>query len=200
MRANDIVRTLLSLGALAVVAPTARAQAADAPPAAQPQALKVEQQQTEHLSDKEKLARTEDTIGEMQKVLREVLRKLEEARQERDLVKLNCVNEKLTQIKALLRIAEQANVALQESVARGSEDGADHEFAKVTIAGQRTRELRAEAEQCIGELAYVVDEKTVVTVETPQGLPDTSTNPPVSPPVVVNPPVVTNPPPLSPLQ
>ena len=65
---------------------------------------------------------------------------------------------------------------------------------------QRTRELRAEAEQCIGELAYVVDEKTVVTVETPQGLPDTSTNPPVSPPVVVNPPVVTNPPPLSPIQ
>ncbi len=46
----------------------------------------------------------------------------------------------------------------------------------------------------------MVDEKTVVTVETPQGLPDTSTNPPVSPPVVVNPPVVTNPPPLSPIQ
>ncbi|HUB05682.1 MAG TPA: hypothetical protein VMB50_01710 [Myxococcales bacterium] len=156
--------------------------------------LKIEAQESEHLSDKEKLSRSDDAVAEMQKVLREVLDRLEEARKERDIVKLNCVNEKLTQIKALLRIAEQAYIALQEAIARAVPDNAEHEFAKIEIAKQRVTELRAEAEQCIGELAYVVDEKTVVTVETPEGLPDATTNPPASEPVVVNPPV------LSPLQ
>jgi hypothetical protein len=119
-----------------------------------------------------------------------VLERVEEARKERDLVKLNCVNEKLTQIKALLRIAEQSQIALQEAVARAIEDGAQHEYAKIEIARQRVTELRAESEQCIGQLAYVVDEKTVVTVEVPQGLPDVTTSTTVTQPVVINPPAL----------
>ncbi|HUB09236.1 MAG TPA: hypothetical protein VMB50_19690 [Myxococcales bacterium] len=162
--------------------------------AAQASGLRVEAQESERLSDKEKLSRSDDAVTQMQKILREVLDRLEEARKERDLVKLNCINEKLTQVKALLRIAEQSYVGLQEAVARAANDNAEHEFAKIEIARQRVAELRAEAEQCIGQLAYVVDEKTVVTVETPEGLPDATTNPPAAEPVVVNPPV------LSPLQ
>jgi hypothetical protein len=183
------------LGALGLsIASGARAQTAD-PAAAPSEGLKMEAQESEHVSDKEKLSRGEDAVGLMQKTLRDVLVRVEEARKERDLVKLNCVNEKLTQVKALLRIAEQSYIALQESVARAAEDGAQHEFAKIEIARQRVSELRAESEQCIGQLAYVVDEKTVVTVEIPQGLPDdVTTNPIVTQPVVFNPPV------LSPVQ
>jgi len=152
--------------------------------------LKVEAQESERLSDKEKLSRSEDAVALMQKTLREVLERVEEARKERDLVKLNCVNEKLTQIKALLRIGEQSQIALQEAVARAVEENAQHEFAKIEIARQRVTELRAESEQCIGQLAYVVDEKTVVTVEVPQGLPDVTTGSTVTQPVVINPPAL----------
>lgn len=152
--------------------------------------LKVEAQESERLSDKEKLSRSEEAVALMQKTLREVLQRVEEARKERDLVKLNCVNEKLTQIKALLRIGEQSQIALQEAVARAVEDGAQHEFAKIEIARQRVTQLRAESEQCIGQLAYVVDEKTVVTVEVPQGLPDVTTSTAVTQPVVINPPAL----------
>ncbi len=172
----------------------ALAQPSAAPAGGSAGGLRVEEQESENLSDKEKLSRAGDAVAFMQKTLRDVLDKVEEARKERDLVKLNCVNEKLTQVKALLRIGEQAYVALQEAVARGAEDGAQHEYAKIVIARQRVNELRAEAEQCIGQLAYVVDEKTVVTVETPEGLPDVTTNPPVYQPIVYNPPV------LSPVQ
>ncbi len=185
------VRSVVA-GAL-LLAGSAAAQASDST-AAHGDALKVEAQASEHLSDKEKLAHAEDAVAQMQKTLREVLERVEDARKERDLVKLNCINEKLTQVKALLRIAEQSYIALQEAIARAATDGAEHEFAKIEIARQRVVELRAEAEQCIGQLAYVVDEKTVVTVETPQGLPEATTNPPITQPVVVNPPV------LSPLQ
>ncbi|MHB1846575.1 MAG: hypothetical protein ACYCWW_17265 [Deltaproteobacteria bacterium] len=180
--------------ALGFSAEVARAQPAPAEAPVANGGLRVESEEVEHLTDKEKLSRGSDAVQAMQETLAQVLKRVEEARRERDLVKLNCVNEKLTQVKALLRIAEQSYIALQEAVAKSAEGDARHEYAKIGIAKQRVTELRAEAEQCIGQLAYVVDEKTIVTVETPEGLPDVTTNPPVAPPVVFNPPV------LSPLQ
>ncbi len=196
-RASVKALRVLASVALLAAAPALAQEAAVAPqaPASTPsQGLRIESKEAEQLSDKEKLSRASEAVSAMQEILAQVLKRVEEARRERDLVKLNCVNEKLTQVKALLRISEQSFIALQEAVAKGAEDDARHEYAKIGIAHQRVQELRAEAEQCIGQLAYVVDENTVVTVETPEGLPDVTTNPPIAPPVVINPPV------LSPLQ
>lgn len=151
-------------------------------------ALKVET--VEQVSDKEKLSRATAVLNRLQSILQDVLKSLEEARKEKDVVKLNCVNEKLTQIKGLLRVAEQSDIALQEDVAKADQDSAQHEYAKVSIAKQRAEQLRADAEQCIGQLAYVVDERTVVTVETPEDLPDAVTSPPVFTSVAVNPPAL----------
>ncbi len=74
-------------------------------------------------------------------------KKLEEARDSKDVVKLNCVNEKLTQIKGLLRIAEQADIALQEAVAKRETSGAQHEYTKVAIANDKVRQLRADLDR-----------------------------------------------------
>ncbi|MFN7134517.1 MAG: hypothetical protein ACK4N5_20735, partial [Myxococcales bacterium] len=76
---------------------------------------------TEVLSDKEKLSRSTEYLAQMRQGLKIVLGKLEEARDSKDVVKLNCVNEKLTNIKGLLRISEQADVSLQEAVAKKEE-------------------------------------------------------------------------------
>lgn len=149
--------------------------------------LKAENTQ---VSDKDKLSQAQSTVNRLHAILKDVLKSLEEARREKDVVKLNCVNEKLTQIKGLLRVAEQSQVALQEALARSDEDAAQHEFAKTSIAKQRAEQLRADAEQCIGQLAYVVDERTVVTVETPDDIPDATTNPTVLVATAVNPPAI----------
>jgi hypothetical protein len=188
MRAPTLA-PLLILGLAAGVSSPSLAQAPAAGSPA-PSGLKVEAQAAEQISDREKLNQANSELEQMRGVLKEVLKRLEEARNEKDVVKLNCVNEKLTQIKGLLKIAEQSDVALQEAVAQGDEGSAQHEFTKVNIAKQKVDQLRAEAEQCIGQLAYVVDEKTQVTVETPEGLPDAITNPTTTLPVVVNPPAV----------
>jgi hypothetical protein len=180
---------LVILGLAISLASSSAAQAPPTSPTA-PSGLRVEAQASEQVSDKEKLSQANGDLEQMRGVLKDVLKRLEEARNEKDVVKLNCVNEKLTQIKGLLKIAEQSDVALQESIAQGDEGSAQHEFAKVSIAKQKVDQLRAEAEQCIGQLAYVVDEKTQVTVETPEGLPDAITNPPTTLPLVVNPPAV----------
>jgi hypothetical protein len=123
------------------------------------------------IPDEEKPRKMADTILRMRVVLREVLAKLEEARKSKDVVKLNCVNEKLTQIKGLIRISEQSDLNLQQSMAMRDKQGMDHELTKVGIARSKVEQLRAEAEQCIGELAYRADENLLVEVDIPNDLP-----------------------------
>jgi hypothetical protein len=106
----------------------------------------------------------------MKTALKLVLGRAEQARNEKDVVKLNCVNEKLTQIKALIKVAEQADVALRESVA-ARKSGGEAEFSKVAIARTKVDGLRRDAEQCIGQLAYLIDEKTTIEFEQPSNLP-----------------------------
>jgi len=123
------------------------------------------------VSDDEKPQKVGQSIARMRVVLREVLGKLEEARKSKDVVKLNCVGEKLTQIKGLIRISEQSDINLQEALTRRDKSGVDHEFTKVGIARSKVEQLRAEAEQCIGELAYRADENLLVEVDIPDDLP-----------------------------
>lgn len=142
----------------------------------------------QNISDGEKARRSSDGLGRMREVLKEVLGKLEEARNTKDVVKLNCVNEKLTQIKGLLRISEQADVSMQEAIAKAEKQASEHEFTKVMIARQKVEQLRAEAEECIGQLAFRTDENQTVEVEEPEGLPDDPTNPPPPPAIDSRPP------------
>jgi hypothetical protein len=145
------------------------------------------------IPDPEKVKTSADSVGRMRGALKDVLQKLEEARNTKDVVKLNCVNEKLTQIKGLLRISEQSDVQLQEAVARKETATAEHEFTKVTIARSKVEQLRAEAEQCIGQLAFRTDENLSVEVEFPDYLPPgdpTQMPPPIS--------IDSRPPPASP--
>ena len=150
------------------------------------------------LSDSEKLEKSGEALAKMKASLKSVLGRVEEARNEKDVVKLNCVNEKLTQIKGLLKVAEQSDIALHESIA-SKDASAESEFAKIGIARTKVDGLKNDAEQCIGQLAYIVDEKTTVEVQQPAGLPDRgngggtgtgyrgSTPPPPAPPPVVRP-------------
>ena len=116
------------------------------------------------MSDSEKLSTASTYLGEMRGVLSMVLGLLKEARAEKDVIKINCVNEKLTNIKGLIRISEQADITLQEAVAKGERDTAAHEFHKMAISHQKIKVLKTEAEQCVGELAFAVG-KTTVEVE-----------------------------------
>jgi hypothetical protein len=120
-------------------------------------------------SDTDKLEAAADNIARMKAALKQVLARAEQARNEKDVVKLNCVNEKLTQIKSLIKVAEQADIALHESVS-AKDGGGEADFSKIAIARTKVDGLRADSEQCVGQLAYMVDEKTTVEVEMPPGL------------------------------
>ena len=150
------------------------------------------------LSDAQKLEKSAESLERMKSVLRSVLGRVEDARNEKDVVKLNCVNEKLTQVKALLKVAEQSDIQLHEALVN-KDPVAESEFGKIAIARAKIDGLKIDADQCIGQLAYIVDEKTTVEVQQPAGLPDRgngggtgtgyrgSTPPPPAPPPVVRP-------------
>jgi hypothetical protein len=139
--------------------------------------------------DAEKVKRSAAAVTRMRTVLSEVLGRLEEARATKDVVKLNCVNEKLTQVKGLLRISEQSDVALQEAVVKKDSTAAEHEYSKVSIAKNKVDQLANESQQCIGQLAFRTDENLTVEVEVPGGLPtEDPTNPPRPEPPTNRPP------------
>lgn len=100
----------------------------------------------------------------------EVLRRVEDARHEKDLVKLLCADEKFARLKALVAVAEQADTTLAEAVTN-RDDGAATELSKISIARRKADGLREEATACIGQLAYEASGRSVVVVEEPADLP-----------------------------
>ena len=121
-------------------------------------------EEIEKVSNEEKPEKSRRAIDKMRGALTKVIKYLEEAREQRDVLKLNCVNEKLTAIKGLLRVSEQADVAMQEAIATGELTAADHEYEKIMIASKKVQGLATESEVCIGELA-VYSGQTSVSVE-----------------------------------
>ena len=120
----------------------------------------------EEVPDAEKAGRSREHLERMREILTKVLKHLEDAREERDVIKLNCVNEKLTAVKGLLKISEQADVAMQEALARRNPEVAQHEYEKIAIASSKCEQLFAESEACVGELAvYAGDTQVEVEIE-----------------------------------
>jgi hypothetical protein len=102
--------------------------------------------------DAKKTEKARDVIDGMRSLVSRVLAHREEARGERDVIKLSCVNEKLTGIKELLRVSEQASLTLEYALARGDAGVAIHEFGKIMVAKTKCDELFAGSESCIGQL------------------------------------------------
>jgi hypothetical protein len=149
--------------------------------------------------DGERARKAAEAILAMRASVRQVTAKAEDARNEKDVVKLNCVNEKLVQMKGMLKVAEQSEAALKEGVAT-TEQLASAEFAKIGIARSKIDGLGSDAQSCIGQLAYLVDEKTTVQVLQPADQPEPDTSGTYRPPLPPGPPPVSRPPSASTFQ
>ncbi|MCP4448942.1 MAG: hypothetical protein GY811_26955 [Myxococcales bacterium] len=103
------------------------------------------------LSNAEMQSQSSDSLEEMQDILRRIVELQQLARKQKDVIKLNCVNDKLLQVKQLLNIAEGGRTDLVEAIAQGDNDASHFQFSQITIAKEKTDVLRGEAEGCIGE-------------------------------------------------
>jgi hypothetical protein len=98
-------------------------------------------------------------VAESKQVLVSVTGVLKEAREKKDIIRINCVNDKLTRIKALARSAEMTELYLREALTKKDDKTANTSYLKLTTALSKIRALKSEAEQCIGELAFAKGDK-----------------------------------------
>lgn len=129
-----------------------------------------------------------NALEKMRGLVEKVARVVEQAKAEKDLVKLNCSSEKLAQVQGLLHVGETAEAELRAAVARKEDDAQDRSVARVDIAGRKIAQLYKDAQQCIGQLAFYTDEKTILEVDQPAGLPLDPSDPQPPPALVSRPP------------
>lgn len=133
------------------------------------------------LTNEEKKLNTETMLSKQRIGLSLVTDLTADARARKDIVQLNCVNTKRTQVKGLLKLSQQAASKMYEGMASGEEDVVNHEYTKVAVASQRSQLTVTEAKQCVGEEAIFAGD-TTVDVEIDPNIPiDDPTQPAAAP-------------------
>jgi hypothetical protein len=159
------------------------AQAAPAPApegAAAGNSADISVKQKPTLRPEEMTAQAQEYFKAMNDVLKRIQLLQDQAKRQKDIIRLNCVTDKLVQAKVNLNIAEQSMASLQESIAHADEGGRTHEFTRLTIINQKVSVLGAEAENCIGEdLSFIG--ATRVDVEIDPNIPQTDPTQPPAP-------------------
>jgi hypothetical protein len=188
MRIPSVLKWSIVVGVVAVAAGTAMAQPSSGGGGQQNNGQVPFQRKTS-LSPQEQVQESTKHVARMEGAAQGVRKMLAEARQQRDVVKTLCINDKVSQIDVALRSAKDRHQQLQDSVKRNDTDLSNHHYTIVTVLRQRAEQLVAEANQCIGEeSAFVGDTKTTVQID-PQIPPDEAPYPPVvAPPSVIGPP------------
>jgi hypothetical protein len=153
-------------------------------------------QRKTQLSPQEELAEADKHLGRMDQAARAVRKQLETARAQRDVVKALCLDDKLSQIDVAGRSAKERKASLGAAVQRNDAELANHEYTILTVLRQRTEQLTAEANQCIGEEAAYLGETKVSTLIDPSIAPESAPYPAGAPGPdfgqISNPPVCTS--------
>ena len=135
-----------------------------APPSAGAADVSVKQRPT--LTAEEMVTQSREYAKNMGEVLKRIQVLQDQAKREKDIIRLNCVTDKVVQVRVNISIAEQSMASLQEAVTRADEGERTHEFTRLTIVNQKVLVLGAEAENCIGEdLSFVGATKVDVEID-----------------------------------
>jgi hypothetical protein len=116
---------------------------------------------------------------------------LNQARRESDIIRITCLNDKLTQINANLRNAQGRVEVLKTAV---DPERRNHEFTVLTVLNSKFSVLDQEANQCVGQDMYEVGATRVDTEIDESKIPQEE---PSNPPVILPPSVPNIPPPAS---
>lgn len=151
-----------------------------------PASVDISVPQRSSLSGQDMIKQGREYRANMDKVVTELQAMVEQARKQKDIIRLNCVMDKLAQVKVSMNIGDEAMQKLQESASRNDESASLHEYTRMTIVNQKVQVLQNEGQTCVGaELNYIG--ATRVEVEAPD-LPEGVTDPSLDPPPIERPP------------
>jgi hypothetical protein len=105
---------------------------------------------------------------------------LEEARREADIIRVTCLNDKLTQVNANMRTAQARMTAFESAP---NPDQRNHEATVLGVLGQKFQVLDQEANRCVGQDIYDTGATKVETSIDTAKLPfEADVTTPVAPP------------------
>ena len=88
------------------------------------------------------------------------------ARKDKDVIKLNCINDRLVQLKAQMNIFDSALSALTATLSGSATTERDSAFNEVSVAADSIKRIRAEADVCAGE--DLLRQESSTTVDAPE--------------------------------
>lgn len=112
-------------------------------------------------SPQEKLDYASDAAEEQRGALKEIQTLIDDATRQGEAERLDCLTERLSQIRALAQVTELAETSMRDSLAAGQTERADHEMRKIAVALGKTRQLMLEAKACVDEAGVASGETTV---------------------------------------
>jgi hypothetical protein len=165
LKAKNLALGLLLVSSAVMAQPAPPTPAA---PAAPPAAIDLRVQQRSNITPQEMTDSAGAYRTRMKAVVTRIETQLRDAREQKDIIKINCLTDKLVQARASSGTADKSYTTLQESIGRGDQGSSLHEFTRITIVNQNVQVLASEADACVGEeLSYIG--ATRVDVEIPPG-------------------------------
>ena len=117
-----------------------------------------------NMSAREKQDFAQSAVQDLETTTNRILRLIEEAQKKKDVVLLNCLNDKLGALRGLLKVAGDSKLNLAEAAARENLDLQEHNFRKLFIAKQQALTVTSEADACVGQVGIVTAGQTRVVV------------------------------------
>lgn len=117
----------------------------------------------QNLSPKEQLAAGNSTLDRMKGTATAIRRQLEQARREKDVVKVLCLDDKLSQADVAVRSGEEHRTSLEAAAAKNDAEAASHESGVLAVLSDRSAQVAVEASQCIGEESAFTNNDQAIT-------------------------------------
>ena len=152
---------LLLAGAVVAV-PAALAQMAEPPDSAR---RSIDEDDEDNTPPDKYAEEANESLNSMRVSLQKGLDEVKKAREEKDAVRLTCVNEPVAAMKGVLRVAEDANVDLQEAVATSQTADSRRAFRKVKKSKRAMDNLLTDAQNCAGADSSVSTTSVEVTID-----------------------------------
>ncbi|MDP2344678.1 MAG: hypothetical protein Q8O67_27260 [Deltaproteobacteria bacterium] len=106
-----------------------------------------------------------EALSAMRVSLQKGLDEVKKAREEKDAIRLTCVNEPVAAMKGVMRVAEDGNVDLQEALGASQVADARRAYRKVRKSKRRMDDLLTEAQNCTGADSSVSTTSVKLTID-----------------------------------
>jgi hypothetical protein len=99
---------------------------------------------------------------DLQGIQMEIKELTQQAKNDKDVIRLNCLLDKLIKVDANAQTMDQTLMTLQEMITKRDENGQLHAYTRITIINELVKVLKTEADGCVGaETSYVGPTKVV---------------------------------------